>query len=132
MFGFDYGFDGVGTMKLEDAKSKTNKDCINIDKVKEDDVILVVEDGKTLLYRAQNGVLHEIEELENESDDENVLMIVNEKTRKKREPMMSISCLHCPVKYRFLSKLKDHEKKMHNADIYYCKVSFNANPGRDV
>lgn len=122
--GFDYGFDSIGSRKMgDDVEFDKDGTDIVTDKETDDEVIVIVKDGKAVSYRIQNGVFHEVDDSGDESDDENVLMIVNEKKRKKRDPMVDISCMHCPVKYRFLSKLKDHVKKVHNVDIYYCKVS---------
>ncbi|KOB74478.1 Zinc finger protein 2-like protein, partial [Operophtera brumata] len=111
---FDYGFEGIGFRTMGD-NIETDEDGINIvsvNKVEDDEAIVIVRDGKSVSYRIQNGALQEIDDSSDESDDENVLMIVNEKKRKKREPMEDISCMHCPVKYRFLSKLKNHVKKI--------------------
>lgn len=110
--------DSVATSNIEDGiEINDNKTDNN------NEVVLIVEDKKTLFYSVQDGALQEIKFKEESDDDDNVLMIVNKKIRKKRDPMTFISCLHCPLKYRFVATLKKHEKKVHNADIYYCKVS---------
>lgn len=60
------------------------------------------------------------------SDDEEMVMIINEKKiRKKRDPMMYMTCSQCPIKYRFVAKLKHHMKTVHSIDLYYCKVCIN-------
>lgn len=114
---FDYGLDSIGTRHMGDDYDGTTGTTNMV----ADDVVMVVQDDQTLLS-VEDEPLQEVK-LQEQSDDENVLMIVNEKTRKKRVPMIYVSCLHCPVKYRFVTKLKIHEKKMHNADVYYCQVS---------
>lgn len=47
------------------------------------------------------------------------------KLRKVRSPMGYIQCNHCPIKYRFRSKLKDHMKADHGIILYICKVNIS-------
>lgn len=111
---FEYGLDGIGQRNIGDDESECLEE--NDSTSQEENVLLVVENEEMI----KEGEI--ADEMTSGSEDDNVLMIVNEKTRKKREPMVYISCMHCPVRYRFLSKLKEHVKKVHDEDIYYCKV----------
>ncbi|KAI8433609.1 hypothetical protein MSG28_015628 [Choristoneura fumiferana] len=44
------------------------------------------------------------------------------KQRRKRGPMSYLFCSKCPVKYRFVAKLKEHMKTEHNIDLFVCQV----------
>lgn len=98
-----------------------------------------------------------ITEEKEDSDDENLVVIVSEnkngkcflqkhitasrkfesnsiqkehikKERKKRIPMAYRKCSKCPVRYRFTAKLKEHMKQEHNIDLFICKVNKNILP----
>lgn len=45
------------------------------------------------------------------------------KQRRRRGPMSYLFCSQCPVKYRFVAKLKEHMKTEHNIDLFVCQVS---------
>lgn len=40
----------------------------------------------------------------------------------KRKTMMSVQCMQCPAKYRFLGILKEHMKMEHGLDMHICEV----------
>lgn len=42
--------------------------------------------------------------------------------RKKRSLMEYITCTKCPIKYRFVSKMREHMKTDHDLDIFICKI----------
>ncbi|CAH2061940.1 unnamed protein product, partial [Iphiclides podalirius] len=44
------------------------------------------------------------------------------KRKRKRNPMSYIMCSKCPVRYRFVAKLKEHMKAEHDIDLFVCTV----------
>lgn len=46
-----------------------------------------------------------------------------EKRKRKRNPMEYKMCSRCPIKYRFVRKLKEHMKEEHGVDLFICKVN---------
>ncbi|XP_023954547.1 zinc finger protein 121 [Bicyclus anynana] len=47
---------------------------------------------------------------------------VKKKRGRKRNPMEYKCCSKCPVRYRFVSKLKEHMKEEHGIDLFVCQV----------
>ncbi|XP_045781318.1 zinc finger protein 141-like isoform X2 [Maniola jurtina] len=47
---------------------------------------------------------------------------VKKKKCRKRNPMEYRQCSQCPVRYRFVRKLKEHMKEAHGIDLFICQV----------
>lgn len=101
-------------------------------------VIIMGEDGKPSFLKldddgAYNVVTQEDEKMymkmfgysdRNEVVSEPVVDVIEKvKKRRKRRPMSYLFCSRCPVKYRFVAKLKEHMKLEHNIDLFVCQVS---------
>lgn len=122
----DYSIDLYGSSimepevinQLEIKKSSTQyKDDDNV-------VVIVAENGERMCYKVGTDNMLE---LVPKKKVKNKMVKIREgnKLRKKRDPMVFRKCSKCPVKYRFIAKLKEHMKIEHNIDLYCCKVSID-------
>lgn len=115
---------------------QTENNVLNF-KIKEelDDTMLVVtnEAGELFYEINEEGQFVKVDKTNIKDNDHSL----NDKTltspndvdikcdgRKKRMPMDFIKCKLCPIKYRFVSKLKEHMKTDHNIQLFVCKVSY--------
>lgn len=97
-------------------------------KEEQNDIVIIIRDGKTLYFKVdENG--HLIQISEEEKNAYSKVAIKSEKItlkkpirRRKRVPMNYKSCSVCPVKYRFVAKLKHHMKEDHNVELMVCKI----------
>ncbi|CAK1549383.1 unnamed protein product [Leptosia nina] len=69
-----------------------------------------------------NNVILKLENNLNKGGEKLDKGVTKKRRRWKRKPMTSIVCMQCPVKYRFLGKLKEHMRMEHGVDIHICKV----------
>lgn len=128
----NYSIDLYGSTLIDpEAKKETNYMNIhnNTSKANQNDdeniVVIVKENGEPLYYKMSSNNTFELVSVDkNEKIIDKVLKVrrVN-KLRKKRDPMVYRKCSKCPVKYRFIAKLKEHMKTDHNIDLFACKVS---------
>lgn len=107
---------------IEVPKVKTEKEKDNLD---ENLVIIMHENGDPTIFRPeQDGSLTPL----NNDQKLNLLQEIpdfNEnkvKRKRKRNPMEYKMCSQCPIKYRFVRKLKEHMKEEHGVDLFVCKV----------
>lgn len=126
----NYSLDLYGSTVMDQEVSvKKDKDINNISKAKQNDddniVVIVKENGEPLYYKmGSNNTLELVSVDKNEKIKDKVLKVREvTKLRKKRDPMVYRKCSKCPVKYRFIAKLKEHMKADHNIDLFVCKVS---------
>lgn len=92
-----------------------------------DIVIVADENGGQSFFKEQNGTLVPVNDIGKKQLND-VLKIVfpeSDKVRRKRHrnPMSYINCSQCPVRYKFVSKLKEHMKLEHDIDLFVCSVS---------
>ncbi|CAH0697745.1 unnamed protein product [Spodoptera exigua] len=131
---YDYNLQSIGKetelfentfVKQEITKSEETDDNDN-DKV----VVIIQDNGEPAFYRAQpDGSLIELEESEGEKYRKkfkaSIVTVKKEerlKKGRKRGPMSFKMCSRCPVKYRFITKLKQHMMMDHNVTLFVCKV----------
>ncbi|KAF9405723.1 hypothetical protein HW555_013660 [Spodoptera exigua] len=131
---YDYNLQSIGKetelfentfVKQEITKSEETDDIDN-DKV----VVIIQDNGEPAFYRAQpDGSLIELEESEGEKYrrkfNASIVTVKKEerlKKGRKRGPMSFKMCSRCPVKYRFITKLKQHMMMDHNVTLFVCKV----------
>lgn len=127
----DYSIDLYGsTITDQEASIKIETDNImHSSKAYQNDddniVVIVKENGEPLYYKmGNNSTLELVSGVKNEKIKDKVLKVRQvTKLRKKRDPMVYRQCSQCPVKYRFIAKLKEHMKTDHNIDLFVCKVS---------
>ncbi|KAM3968916.1 uncharacterized protein ACR2FA_002119 [Aphomia sociella] len=112
--------------KIEYKKEELNEKNHIYEKMKESDdeeiVIVMSENGQQTCFMPQkDGSLLLIRPDKcKKSFDMNYT--VEKKQRRKREPMTYKKCSQCPIRYRFIAKLKDHMKAEHNITLYVCKI----------
>lgn len=130
----DYSIDFYGSSVIDQEFTvKKESDHINdAPKTKHSDddkiVVIVNENGEPMYYKINSNNTLELVNVDNKDkveDKVNQGIKVKEgnKLRKKRDPMVYRKCSKCPVKYRFIAKLKEHMKIDHNIDLFVCKVS---------
>lgn len=112
---FNLNFDSVGSLN----STHQDDDYIKFDSTnrEDDNILLVVKKDKESDDENSDNLPNSML-----NSDDDMVVIVNEKVRKKRDPMVYMTCSRCPVKYRFVAKLRDHMKTVHDIDLYYCKV----------
>ncbi|XP_026764916.2 zinc finger protein 57-like isoform X2 [Galleria mellonella] len=110
--------------KDDEFNYKKEESKVN-ERVKESDdeeiVIVMSEDGKQTCYMPQKDgslLLITPNKFEKEINSYNG----EKKQRRKREPMTYKKCSQCPIKYRFIAKLKEHMKADHNISLFVCKI----------
>ncbi|XP_013199211.1 zinc finger protein 236 [Amyelois transitella] len=113
---FDYNLDGVlkkGALNMKsESQLESKKEVVD----KDDDHIVIIksEGGLQTYYRPlPDGSLAMIK-MEKQ--------LQAERKRKKREPMTFKQCTRCPIKYRFVAKLKEHMKMEHGVILHACKI----------
>ncbi|XP_059047946.1 histone-lysine N-methyltransferase PRDM9-like [Achroia grisella] len=85
-------------------------------------VIIMSENGRQTCYMAQEDgslVLIRPNKCKKNTD---ICYTEEKKKRRKREPMTYKKCSQCPIKYRFIAKLKEHMKTEHNISLFVCKI----------
>lgn len=110
-------------IKKESESNKNQSKAIQND---DDNIVVVVkENGEPMYYKMNtNSTLELVNADKNVNIKDKVLKVRQvTKMRKKRDPMVYRKCSKCPVKYRFIAKLKEHMKTDHNIDLFVCKVS---------
>ncbi|XP_026324605.1 zinc finger protein 879-like [Hyposmocoma kahamanoa] len=110
------------SVKKEHVDIKNNSKSFQND---DDNIVVVVkENGEPLYYKMNsNSTLELVSADKNEKIKDEVQKVRQvSKLRKKRDPMVYRKCSKCPVKYRFIAKLKEHMKTDHNIDLFVCKV----------
>ncbi|XP_068624471.1 zinc finger protein 547-like [Battus philenor] len=115
--------------KNEDCqKLSENEDCQKVSENEDDGDIVIIadENGEPSFYKATEGTLVPV--------DENLRSQLNKvlkrslpnsnrmKGKRKRNPMNYIMCSRCPVRYKFVGKLKEHMKSEHDIDLFICTV----------
>ncbi|XP_046974258.1 zinc finger protein 484-like isoform X1 [Vanessa cardui] len=97
------------------------------DDFEENILIIMGENGEPSFYKPQeDGTLMSLESSQNDFSE--VLKqipetsILKKKKKRKRNPMEYKMCSRCPVRYRFVRKLKEHMKEEHGVDLFVCKV----------
>ncbi|KAJ2953408.1 hypothetical protein O0L34_g999 [Tuta absoluta] len=113
----------------EIKKEINDFEIINVKKMKNKQnsknnlVVTIEEKGQQKIYNnnSANGnfVLVSEKKASKPSKQEQAL---KQKIRRKRDPLNYTHCSRCPVKYRFLSKLKGHMKADHDVDLFICKI----------
>ncbi|CAH2098849.1 unnamed protein product [Euphydryas editha] len=106
---------------------KEIKTEIKTEDVTEENIVIIMgESGEPSFYQPQkDGTLVYLEN--NPNDIVEVLKEIPEtsdknKKKRKRNPMEYKMCSRCPVRYRFVRKLKEHMKEEHGVDLFVCKV----------
>ncbi|CAG5059884.1 unnamed protein product [Parnassius apollo] len=138
---FDYDLTGVLTendaaecmQTANDAKTITSSPPIeelvdiNISEDNDDNDIVIIADekGEPTFYKALDGTLIPLDENSTSKLSEVLKSsLPNNKIKRKRRrnPMSYIMCSKCPVRYRFVAKLKEHMKAEHDIDLFICVV----------
>lgn len=138
---FDFNLDGIGLAQVEeetmyDSDADAYTDNTQHEPIGTFEVKIKpepLEDYSELETKVQR-VAHPMPKIKtnDDTDDDDAVLIVltsdkkeqqlGPKIRKKRLPMEYRKCPLCPIKYRFMSKLRDHMKLLHNVELYTCKV----------
>ncbi|XP_053620543.1 zinc finger protein 2-like [Plodia interpunctella] len=116
---FDYNLDGV--LKQVNSEANVPKGVVKKEKQEEEDTIVIIksENGLQTFYKPLlDGSLVQIN-MENKKPN---VVTTEKKMRKKREPMLFKQCSRCPIKYRFVAKLKEHMRTEHGIVLYACKI----------
>ncbi|KAI5633442.1 hypothetical protein NE865_13850 [Phthorimaea operculella] len=86
-------------------------------------IVAIEEKGQQQYYTVgENGQFVLVSEKEDSKPFKQVCISPKQKVRRKRDPLDYTHCSRCPVKYRFLSKLKGHMKAAHDVDLFICKI----------
>lgn len=128
---YDYSIDLYGsTLMDQEVSVKKGTDNINntskANQIDDENIVVIVnEKGEPIYYKmGSNNMLELVSVGKSEKMKDKVLRVREvTKLRKKRDPMVYRKCSKCPVKYRFIAKLKEHMKADHNIDLFVCKVS---------
>ncbi|KAJ0170466.1 hypothetical protein K1T71_013837 [Dendrolimus kikuchii] len=127
---FEFSLEGIGNKNNVISENLKNTYDVNSVKTLEEDdkILMVIKDGVAMYFKLGKNSDGELVQIsEEEKDNCNKMLKLSaglpfEKQRRKRSPMNYKNCTHCPVKYRFLTKLKHHMKNDHNIDLYICKI----------
>lgn len=122
----------VNNFNLHNDHRKVNVDReikmeVKSEHVADENILIIMgENGEPSFYKPQDdgSLLH----LENNPND--IGEVLNEipepsdkeKKKRKRNPMEYKMCSRCPIRYRFVRKLKEHMKEEHGVDLFVCKV----------
>ncbi|XP_072933962.1 uncharacterized protein [Epargyreus clarus] len=118
----------VGKVEKYDIPESQTK--VKSENTNDDDLVVVFQDNEPFYFKPQeDGSLQQLtkEEVKAYYDDMNESKNTEKinylpKRRRRRNPMDYKSCSRCPIKYRFVAKLKEHMKTDHNIDMFYCKI----------
>lgn len=129
---YDFNLHSIGKEMEIVENNIVKKEMIEtVEKDDNDDVVVIIQDnGEPAFYRTlPDGTLQELEgsEVEKYRKKFNASVAVDKKEDRikkgrKRGPMSYKLCTRCPVKYRFITKLKQHMLMDHNVTLYVCKV----------
>lgn len=139
---YDFNLHAIGKdtkdETIECVKIKTEK----IENEEDEKVVVIIQDNgmPSFFHVKPDGVLNALEENEarkytkkfnasmvvvqppKESSLGGTTTISRPKRGRKRGPMSLKLCTRCPVKYRFIAKLKEHMRVEHNVVLYVCEV----------
>lgn len=131
----NFPFESVSDVKnlnLHNDAKKVNVDReikteVKSEHVADENILIIMgENGEPSFYKPQeDGTLLHLEN--NPNDIGEVLNEIpepsdKEKKKRKRNPMEYKMCSRCPIRYRFVRKLKEHMKEEHGVDLFVCKV----------
>lgn len=129
---YDFNLHSIGKeMELVENNIVKKEMIETVEKDDNDDVVVIIQDnGEPAFYRTlSDGSLQELEgsEVEKYRKKFNASVAADKKEDRikkgrKRGPMSYKLCTRCPVKYRFITKLKQHMLMDHNVTLYVCKV----------
>ncbi|XP_032524556.2 zinc finger protein 354C-like isoform X1 [Danaus plexippus] len=100
-------------------------DCVKSEDIDEGNIVIVMDDGVPTFFKPQrDGSLLTLDgekdlSIDFDNEPERKMM---KKRKRKREPMEYKICSRCPVRYRFVRKLKEHMKEEHGVDLFVCKI----------
>lgn len=143
---FDFDLHAISKDTKSDVVETVNIKNEVIDNEDEDNIVVIAQDNdEPSFYRIQpDGGLSLLEENEAKKYTKkfNMSMVGQTKAGKlvrspkerefkgdipkrgrKRGPMTLKLCTRCPVKYRFIAKLKEHMKLEHDVVLYVCEVN---------
>ncbi|CAH2242559.1 jg8131 [Pararge aegeria aegeria] len=130
----------------EGSNNVVKKETKEIDTKNDDDFVIVLnengepefyetqKDGTLILVDNQVSLNHylnqlpdsnvkKLKQLSDSNFKSNHLLDSNVKKKgRRRNPMEYKRCSQCPVRYRFVSKLKEHMKEEHGIDLFVCQV----------
>ncbi|CAG9790046.1 unnamed protein product [Diatraea saccharalis] len=113
---------------LKNMSEKSNEKLVKTEQDDDDDDIVIImnERGQPSFFKMlSNGDMVEIEYDDRCRNAYRVIMEEMPRKRvhkKKREPMTWKQCTKCPIKYRFVAKLREHMWHEHGILLYSCKI----------
>lgn len=124
-------FNGISIIndKISNNHDIKKEKCVMNSSENDDNDILIIadENGESTFFEAHDdNTIVPIDAISSGNPNEalQISLPENNKTKRKRKriPMNYIMCSKCPVRYRFVAKLKEHMKAEHNIDLFACMV----------
>ncbi|KPJ17566.1 Myoneurin [Papilio machaon] len=135
---FDYNLNGVlndntidyneGKHTIEESNNNSLEHSQNISENEDDTDIVIIadENGDRTFFKEQNGSLVPINDIGKKQLNDALKIVFPEvdkvRRKRRRNPMSYMNCSQCPVRYKFVSKLKEHMKSEHDIDLFVCSI----------